>query len=59
MYSERVMTRIETYSELLAHYPHLGAVYDPDCPATRPPLSCRYIHIPDTPFTPFYSVDEA
>ena len=59
MYSERVLARIETYSELLADYPYLGAIYDPDYPAARPPLPCRHIRIPDTPFTLFYSVDEA
>ena len=52
VYSERVLARIETYSELLADYPYLGAIYDPDYPAARPPLPCP-------PFTLFYSVDEA
>ena len=59
VYSERVLARIETYAELLADYPYLGAIYDPDYPAARPPLPCRHIRIPDTPFTLFYSVDEA
>ena len=58
VYSEHVLARIETYSELLADYPYLGAIYDPDYPATRPPLPCRHIRIPDTPFALFYSVDE-
>lgn len=59
VYSERVLARIETYTELLADYPYLGAVYDPDYPAARPPIPCRHLTIPDTPFTLFYAVNEA
>ena len=58
VYSSRVLARIETYTELLADYPRLGAVYDPDYPAARPPIPCRHIDIPDTPFTLFYAVNE-
>ena len=59
IYSERVLARIETYAELLTDYPYLGAVYAPDYPASKPPLPCRHIDIPDTPFTLFYAVNEA
>ena len=59
VYSERVLARVETYTELLADYPYLGATYALDYPAARPPLPCRHIDIPDTPFTLFYSVNEA
>ena len=59
VYSERVLARIETYAELLADYPRIGAVYAPNYPAAKPPLPCRHIDIPDTPFTLFYSVDDA
>ncbi len=57
VYSERVLKRIETYVELLEDYPYLGAVYAPDYPAARPPVPCRHIDIPDTPFTLYYAVD--
>ncbi|MDM8300221.1 type II toxin-antitoxin system RelE/ParE family toxin [Collinsella tanakaei] len=59
VYSERILERIETYAELLADYPRIGTVYEPSYPAAKLPLPCRYINIPDTPFTLFYSVDDA
>ena len=56
--SERVFARIETYADLLAHYPYLGASYDPAYEAARPPVPCRYVPVPDTPFTLYYAVDD-
>lgn len=59
VYSERILARIETYIDLLGDYSYLGAVYDPDYPSPKPPIGCRQLSIPDTPFTLFYCVDEA
>lgn len=56
--SERVFARIEAYEDLLASYPYLGSVYDPEYEAARPPIPCRHISIPDTPFTLYYVVDD-
>lgn len=56
--SERVLAKIEQYEDLLSHYPALGAVYDPDYPAARPPITCRQLPIPETPFTLYYAIDE-
>lgn len=56
--SERVLAKIEQYEDLLSHYPALGAVYDLDYPAARPPITCRQLPIPETPFTLHYAIDE-
>ena len=56
--SERVLAKIEQYEDLLSQYPALGAVYDPDYPAARPPVTCRQLPIPETPFTLYYALDE-
>ena len=56
--SERVLARIEAYEDLLASYPHLGSVYDPVYDAARPPIPCRHISVPETPFTLYYVVDD-
>lgn len=56
--SEHVLARIETYRELLSQYPALGAAHDPDYPAARPPIVCRRLPVPDTPFTLYYAIDE-
>lgn len=56
--SERVFARIETYADLLAHHPYIGASYDPVCEAARPPVPCRYVPVPDTPFTLYYAADD-
>ena len=56
--SERVLAKIEQYEVLLSHYPALGAVYDPDYPAARPPITCRQLPIPETPFTLYYAIDD-
>lgn len=56
--SERVFERIEAYRELLESYPYLGAAYDPEYAAAQPPIPCRRLPIPDTPFTMYYGVDD-
>lgn len=56
--SERVLAKIEQYEELLSQYPALGAPCDPDYPAARPPITCRRLPIPETPFTLYYAIEE-
>lgn len=56
--SERVLAKLEQYRELLSQYPALGTVYDPDYPAAQPPITCRKLPIPETPFTLYYAIDE-
>lgn len=56
--SERVFSKVEMYRELLSQYPALGAVYGPDYPAAQPPITCRQLPIPETPFTLYYAIDE-
>lgn len=56
--SERVLAKIELYEELLSQYPALGALYDPDYPAACPPIICRRLPIPETPFTLYYAIEE-
>lgn len=58
--SSRVLDRIENYCQLLANFPDLGTPYDPDYPAARLPFPCRFVAVPDTPFTFYYlKVEEA
>ncbi|WP_281653744.1 hypothetical protein [Eggerthella sinensis] len=56
--SERVASKLFAMRELLETSPELGRSYDPDYPAARPPFPCRYISVPDTPFTVYYLKDE-
>lgn len=56
---ESVMRRFEWAVEMLSAFPSLGPVYDPEYIAARPPFPCRYLPLPDTPFTLYYTVDEA
>lgn len=56
--SERVLRKIFKYRALLQETPDLGRMYDPEYPAARPPFPCRYIPIPDTPFTLYYLKDD-
>ena len=50
---------LEWAVEMLSAFPSLGPVYDPEYIAARPPFPCRYLPLPDTPFTLYYTVDEA
>lgn len=56
---ESVLRRFEWAVEMLSAFPSLGPVYDPEYIAARPPFPCRYLPLPDTPFTLYYTVDEA
>lgn len=48
--------KIFKYRELLKLFPEFGRVYNPDYPAAIPSFTCRYIPIPDTHFTLFYTL---
>lgn len=56
---ESVLRRFEWAVEMLSAFPSLGSVYDPEYIAARPPFPCRCLPLPDTPFTLYYTVDEA
>lgn len=56
--SERVASRLFEHRALLEANPDLGQCYDPVYPAARPPFSCRFIHVSDTPFTLYYLKDD-
>ena len=47
---ESVLRRFEWAVEMLSAFPSLGPAYDPEYIAARPPFSCRYLPLPDTPF---------
>lgn len=55
---ESVLRRFEWAVEMLSTFPFLGSVYDPEYITARPPFPCRYLPLPDTPFTLHYTVDE-
>lgn len=56
--SERVARKIFAYRELLSEFPDIGASYNPQYQAARPPFPCRSIAVPDTPFSLYYLKDE-
>lgn len=56
--SEHVMRKLFSYRELLSEFPDLGAHYDPQYQAARPPFPCRRIPVPDTPFSLYYLKEE-
>lgn len=57
--SLRVLRRIEKYIRALAAFPEMGQRYVPGYEAARPPMLCRWIAIPSTPFTIYYHFSEA
>ncbi len=58
IWSRRVYEKVNSYRRLLADLPDLGAPYDPEYPAARPPFPCRRLPVPDTPFTFYYYKDD-
>ena len=56
--SERVLRRIEDVAEMLGEYPSAVPQYNPDYAAARPPFPCRFLPLPDTPFTLYYLKDD-
>lgn len=56
--SRRVYERIDAYRSILSAFPEAGAAYDPYYEAARPPVACRCIAVPGTPFTMYYAVDD-
>ena len=57
--SERVYDKVVVYRRALALFPDIGRRYDPHYEAARPPFPCRFIAVPDTPFTLYYTKDDA
>lgn len=57
VYSERVAIAIDRQRDMLALFPEMGREYDPIYDAARLSVPCRWIAIPDTPFTIYYVID--
>lgn len=57
VYSERVALAIDRQRDMLALFPEMGREYDPVYDAARLSVPCRWIAIPDTPFTIYYVID--
>lgn len=56
--TRKAYERVDSYRMILASFPEAGAVYAPYYEAARPPMECRYIVVPGTPFTLYYAADE-
>lgn len=56
--SERAYNKIDNYRFVLADFPEIGTSYQPYYPAAQSPFPCRWIAIPDTPFTLYYLIEE-
>ena len=56
--TRKAYDRVDSYRTILTSFPEVGAVYDPYYEAARPPMECRYVAVPGTPFTLYYAVDE-
>lgn len=56
--SPRVLARIEQQKGMLELFPEMGRAYQPEYEAAYPPMPCRWIAVPDTPFTLYYHFDE-
>ena len=52
--SPRVLNRIEKYLRALRTFPEMGQEYSPTYETSWPPIPCRWIAIPSTPFTIYY-----
>lgn len=57
--SKRVYDRIDAYRHILASFPEIGGIYDPEYPAAIPPVPCRCVPIPGTAVTLYYALDKA
>lgn len=56
--SPRVLSRIEQQKSMLELFPEMGRTYQPEYEAAYPSVPCRWIAVPDTPFTLYYHFDE-
>lgn len=56
--TRKTYERVNSYRRILSSFPEAGAVYDPYYEAAKPPVECRYITVPGTPFTLYYAVNE-
>lgn len=54
VWSKRVYSKIVNYVDLLSYFPDMGTPYNPEYQAAVPPFPCRFIAVPDTPFTLYY-----
>ena len=52
--SPRVLRRIERHILALRTFPEMGQVYSPAYEGAWPPIPCRWIAVPSTPFTIYY-----
>lgn len=57
VYSERVAAAIARQRDMLSLFPEMGREYDPTYDAARLAAPCRWVAIPDTPFTIYYIID--
>ena len=55
--SERVYNKIDSYRFVLADFPEIGTPYQPSYLAAQPAFPCRWIAVPDTPFTLYYLIE--
>ena len=56
--SPRVLERIEQQKGMLELFPEMGRVYQPSYEAAYPSVSCRWVAVPDTPFSLYYHFDK-
>ena len=55
--SPRVLARIEQQKGMLELFPEMGRAYQPEYEAAYPSVPCRWVAVPDTPFTLYYHFD--
>lgn len=56
--TRKAYERVDSYRRILSSFPEAGAVYDPYYETAKPPVECRYITVPGTPFTLYYAVND-
>lgn len=56
--TKSMLARFEWAVEILGTFPSFGPSYEPDYAAARPPFPCRYLPLPETPFTLYYIKDD-
>lgn len=56
--SPRVLERVEQQNDMLELFPEMGRAYQPGYEAAYPSIPCRWIAVPDTPFSLYYHFDK-
>ena len=56
--TRKAYEHVDSYRKILSAFPEAGAVYEPYYESVTPPVPCRYITVPGTPFTLYYAVDD-